>query len=138
MARIVSPMHTNIPTGPAVVGLEPTVLPSAIVPRPAEPLGLEVTLATSKYGEALYALYLVAAGPDGTPQRHPYNYAADGGLTVNLSTEGFASPLRIEADLIELDLDEGALGGLSRAELLAALAHPVRSVRDAATLALAR
>ena len=125
----------TIPTGPAIVGLELVVLPCRVevgVLDPGLP-SLEIWAPRCRYG---YATYDVACQLAGESMLTSCYLKIVGGTSraVRARRRRKRWPVRYVLRLLSLAVAPGALDYLGQAEMVEALAHPLRSVREAAIL----
>ena len=125
------------PTGPDSVGLQPSVLPSAITMDAEDERRCVcwITAPTCRYGRAVYRGELRFALGSSTLEVVSEEAVA-GGSTVACKLD-IVYPLdRVDLVLVSVSIAPAALSKVTRDELVDALQHPLRDVREAVLLAL--
>lgn len=121
-----------LPTGPAVVGLEPVVLPCTIVEgiHAPWPFAYQIEAPRCRYGQAWYRPVFMAGSETLFDRRAGL---VDSGDRIDLYATGGMVPSGLELRPVEIDLQPGALTGCTTEEFLGALTHPLPYVRERAT-----
>jgi hypothetical protein len=125
-----------LPTGPAVVGLEPVVLPALATLHEPETFGdlppqCDITAPTCRFGPAVYRVaFLIGA----SAMRVAFECELPAGAQECLPLPSRLRPQLVELHLVDVTLAPGALRDLTPDELADALQHPFPRVRERAML----
>jgi hypothetical protein len=128
----------TVPTGPAIVGLEPEVLPARVtVSRRLSGTTLVITAPRCRFGTVTYSLRLWSPGLFVQPLTSPRQFGLlPSGKRFTAEVPKSWPDWSLTLHLLDLKPDPRAFRALSPSELADALAHPLPAVREAALLAL--